>query len=82
MCERNGSADIKVSEEGGAKDAPGAGANIPLQSMVQTMVSQAVPLQPMEVSSGAEVHLQPVEKPTSEQVEAQKKACDPVRSPC
>lgn len=43
--------------EGGAEDAPGSGANIPLKSLVQTMVSQSVPLQPMEVSSGAEIHL-------------------------
>ncbi|GAB0178064.1 epimerase family protein SDR39U1 [Grus japonensis] len=42
------SADTKVSEEGGGGGAPGAGAEIPLQPLVKTMVRQAVPLQPME----------------------------------
>ncbi|GAB0185306.1 junction-mediating and -regulatory protein-like [Grus japonensis] len=42
------SADTKVSAEGGAGGAPGAGAEIPLQPMEKTMVKQAVPLQPME----------------------------------
>ena len=31
------------------------------------MVRQAVPLQPMEVHGGANIHLQPVEDPTPEQ---------------
>ncbi|GAB0210103.1 hypothetical protein GRJ2_003476100 [Grus japonensis] len=57
----------KVSEEGGG--APGARAEIPLQPMEKTMVQQAVPLQPMEVDSGADIHLQPVEDPTLEQVD-------------
>ncbi|KAK4822153.1 hypothetical protein QYF61_010414, partial [Mycteria americana] len=35
--------------------------------VVKTMVRQAVPLQPMEVHSGADIHLQPVEGPTPEQ---------------
>jgi len=55
--ERNNSADIKVSEEGGGGDAPGTRAEIPLQPMAKTMVRQAVPLQPMEVHSGADIHL-------------------------
>ncbi|KAK4809957.1 hypothetical protein QYF61_002914 [Mycteria americana] len=38
--------------------------------VVKTMVRQAVPLQPMEVHSGADIHLQPVEDPTLEQVDA------------
>ncbi|GAB0185827.1 hypothetical protein GRJ2_001048000 [Grus japonensis] len=42
------------------------------------MVRQAVPLQPMEVDGGADIHLQPVEDPTPEQVEAPKGDCDPV----
>ncbi|GAB0208407.1 mitochondrial enolase superfamily member 1 [Grus japonensis] len=68
ICERNNSADTKVSEEGGGGGAPpGAGAEIPLQPVVKTMVKQAVPLQPMEVHSGADIHLQPVEDPTPEQ---------------
>ncbi|PKU44938.1 hypothetical protein llap_4751 [Limosa lapponica baueri] len=36
--------------------------------MMKTMVRQAVPLQPMEVHSGPEIHLQPMEDPTLEQV--------------
>ena len=55
-CERNNSADPKVSEEGGRGGAPGAGAEIPLQPLEKTMVRQAVPLQLME-------------DPTSEQVD-------------
>jgi len=38
------------------------------------MVRQAVPLQSMEVHSGADIHLKPVEDPTSEQVDAWKEA--------
>ncbi|GAB0182020.1 hypothetical protein GRJ2_000667300 [Grus japonensis] len=37
--------------------------------MEKTMVRQAVPLQPMEVHGGADIHLQPVEDPTPEQEE-------------
>ncbi|GAB0204295.1 EH domain-containing protein 4 [Grus japonensis] len=33
ICERNNSADTKVSEEGGGGGAPGAGVEIPLQPM-------------------------------------------------
>ncbi|GAB0176111.1 acid sphingomyelinase-like phosphodiesterase 3b [Grus japonensis] len=47
-CERNISADNKVSEEGGAGGAPGARVKILLKSVEKTMVRQAVPLQPME----------------------------------
>ncbi|GAB0177816.1 hypothetical protein GRJ2_000246900 [Grus japonensis] len=45
------------------------------------MVRQAVPLQPMEVDGGADIHLQPMEDPTPEQVEAPEGGCDPVGSP-
>ncbi|KAK4824233.1 hypothetical protein QYF61_012207 [Mycteria americana] len=75
--------DTKISEEGGGGGAPGAGAEIPLRPLVKAMVRQAVPLQPMEVHGGAEIHLQPmevhagadihpqpVEDPTPEQVDA------------
>ena len=72
-CERNNSTDTKVSEEGGAGGAPGAGAEIPLQPVVKTMVRQAVPLQPMDVHGGADIHLQPVEDPKSEQVDARRR---------
>jgi len=36
----------------------------------QTMVRQAVPLQPMEAHGGADLHLQPREDPTLEQGDA------------
>ena len=73
ICERNHSAGTKVREEGGGGGAPGARAEIPLQPMVKTMVRQVVPLQPMEVNGGADVHLQPVEDPTPEQVDARRR---------
>jgi len=66
ICERNNSADTKVSEGGGGGGAPSSGAEIPLQPMEKTMVRQAVPLQPVEVHGGADLHLQPVEDPTAE----------------
>jgi len=40
--------------------------------MEKTMVRQAVPLQPMEVHSGADIYLQSVEHPMQEQVDAQR----------
>ncbi|GAB0179334.1 acid sphingomyelinase-like phosphodiesterase 3b [Grus japonensis] len=80
-CERNNSADTKVSEEGGGGGAPGAGAEIPLQPVEKTMVRQAVPRQPMEVHGGADSHLQPMEDPMPEQVDAPEGGCDPVGSP-
>jgi len=43
--------------------------SFPLQLMMKTMVRQAVPLQPMEVHGGADLHLQPMEG-TSHQVDA------------
>ncbi|GAB0183796.1 acid sphingomyelinase-like phosphodiesterase 3b [Grus japonensis] len=55
-CERNNSADTKVSEEGGGGGAPGSGAEIPLQPLEKTMVRQAVPLQPVDVDGGADIH--------------------------
>ncbi|GAB0207812.1 epimerase family protein SDR39U1 [Grus japonensis] len=65
-CERNNSADTKVSEEGRGGGAPGARAEIPLQSMEKTMVRQAILLQPIEDDGGADIHLQSVEDPTLE----------------
>jgi len=58
-CERNSSADMEISEEGGEGGAPGTGAEIPLQPVEKAMVRQAVPLQPMEVHGGASIYLQP-----------------------
>lgn len=37
-----------------------------------------IPLQPMEVHGGAEFHLQPVEEPMPEQVDAPKEGCKPL----
>ena len=53
-CERNNSADSKVSEEGEGRGAPGTGAEIPLQPVVKILVTQVVPLQPMEDLSGTD----------------------------
>jgi len=75
-------ADTKVSEEGGGRGAPGTRAEISLQPMMNTMVRQAVPLQPMEVHGGADIHLQPVEDPMLEQVDLPEVGYDPVESPC
>ena len=54
--ESHNSADTKVSEEEGKGGAPGAGAEIPLQPVVKTMVMQVVLLQPMEDHTGADIH--------------------------
>ncbi|GAB0189819.1 AN1-type zinc finger protein 5-like [Grus japonensis] len=48
--------------------------------MEKTMVRQAVLLQAMEVHGGADIHLQPVQDPMPEQVEAPKGRCDPMGS--
>jgi len=68
-CKRNNSADTKVSEEGGGGSVPVAEAEIPLQPMEKTMVRQAIPLQPMEVHGGADIHLLPLEDPRLEPVD-------------
>ncbi|GAB0182113.1 RIMS-binding protein 3A-like [Grus japonensis] len=70
---RNNSTDIKVSEKGRGGGARGTEAEIPLQPMEKTMVKQAVPLQPMEDDGGADIHLQPVEDPMLEQVDARRR---------
>jgi len=56
ICETNNSADTKVSKEGGGRGVPGTGAEISLQPVVKTMVTQVVPLQSMEAHGGADVH--------------------------
>ncbi|OPJ90339.1 hypothetical protein AV530_009074 [Patagioenas fasciata monilis] len=63
----------QVSEEGGGEGAPGARAKVTLEPMVKIMVRPAVPLKFMEVHSGAGIHLQPMEDPTLEQVDAQRR---------
>jgi len=77
--EGNNSADTKGSGEGGAGGAPDAGADF-LQPMEKIMVRQAVPLQSMEVHSGADLHWQPREESMPEQGGG-KRGCDPVGSP-
>jgi len=61
---------VKKEGRGGA---PGTRAEVPLQPVEKTMVSQAVPLHPIEVHGGANLHLQPVEDPVPEQVDAQRR---------
>ncbi|TRZ07556.1 hypothetical protein HGM15179_019552 [Zosterops borbonicus] len=58
----NSYAYTKVCEEGGGGGASGVRAEIPLQSVVRTMVKQAVPLQLMEDHGDADIHLQPMEE--------------------
>jgi len=58
QCERNNSADTKVKEEGAGGGAPGAGEeSLPLQLVMKAMVRQVVPLQPMQVHGGTDIHL-------------------------
>ena len=63
LCERNNSADTKVSEEGEGRRCSRH------QSRDSTAAHGAVPgeagcaLQPMEVRGGADLHLQPMETP-------------------
>ena len=42
---------------------------------------QAVPLQPMEVNGGADIHLQPMEDPMPEQVAGPREGHDSVGKP-
>jgi len=82
LNERNNCADTKVSEEGGGGGAPEARAEIfPLQLVMKTMVRQVVPLQPMEVHSGADIHLQPMEGTPRRSRWMPEGGCDPVGSP-
>jgi len=55
-CERNNSADTNVSEDGGGGGDARA-ETFPLQPVMKTTVRQVVPLQLMEVHSGADLHL-------------------------
>ena len=71
-CDRTSPADTKV-KEGGGGGAPGARAEIPLQPVVKTLVRQAVALQSRGVHGGADLHLQPGEDPTPEQVGSQRR---------
>jgi len=65
-CERNNSADAKVSQAGGGGGGPDARAeSLPFQLVMKTMVRQVVPLQSMEVHGGAACR----RDPTLEQVD-------------
>ena len=80
ICERNNSADTKVSEEGGGGDAPGPTAEITLQTMEKTVLGQAVPLQPIEVHGGADLHLQTMEGTPCQRRWVPEGSCDTVKS--
>jgi len=83
VCKRNSPVDRKISEEGGGGGgAPGDGAEIHLPPVEKIMVRQAVPMQPVEVYSGENIHLQPIEDPTSEKVHVPEGGCDPMGSQC
>ncbi|KAJ7404972.1 hypothetical protein WISP_142299 [Willisornis vidua] len=66
----------KISEDGwrGGRDSTAA--------HLEDHGEAAVPLQPMEVHSGAEIYLQPLKYPTTKQVDVPKGGCDPLESPC
>jgi len=64
------SADTKVNKEGGRGGVPGTGDEISLQPMEKTTVRQPMLLQPTEVHSGADIHLQSMEDTTPKQVDA------------
>lgn len=70
MHERNNPADTQVIEQRHRGGDPDTGATIPPQPGVKTTVKQAVPLKPTEVWGRADIHLQPVEEPTLENVGA------------
>ena len=80
---RNIPVSTRVSERGRGGGAPGTGAEIPLQPVVKTMVSQAVPLQPMEWRSMVEQisTCSPWRIPHQSRW-MPKGGCDPMESPC
>ncbi|KAJ7415201.1 protein pxr1-like [Pitangus sulphuratus] len=81
VCEKNNFADSNVDGEGGRGGAAAARGGILLQPVVKTMVRQAVSLKPMEVHSGAKIHLQPVEDPSLKQVDVPEGGSDLVGEP-
>ncbi|KAJ7402753.1 hypothetical protein BTVI_83621 [Pitangus sulphuratus] len=70
ICERNSREDTKVNTEVGGEGAPDARAKMSMQPVVHSMRSQVVPLQPVEGHGGTEIHLQSLDNPTLEQVDA------------
>lgn len=70
ICGRNSPADTEVSVEGGRGVAPGPRAEILLQPVGKSTVSQGCcALQPMGEHSGAEIHLQPLGESALKQVD-------------
>jgi len=67
MCERNNSADTKLSEEGGGEGAPGTRAEVPLQPVDNTNLRQS-PCSPWGPQWS-----RPMEDPTQKQVNAQRR---------
>ena len=65
------SKSVKKEGGGGARDA--GAESLPLHLVMKTMVRMAVPLQTIEVHGGPDIHLQPMEDPTSEQTDSQRK---------
>ncbi|GAB0208778.1 AN1-type zinc finger protein 5-like [Grus japonensis] len=57
------------------------GALLPAGAKPRQMVTQVFPLQSLEVNGGVDIHLQPMEDHTPEQVDAPEGGCDPVESP-
>ncbi|OPJ71307.1 hypothetical protein AV530_018619 [Patagioenas fasciata monilis] len=73
---------MSVKKEGEEVLHTQEGAEIPLQPMVKTMIKQVVLLQPTEVHSGVDIHLQPVEDLMLEQMDEPEGGCDAMESPC
>ncbi|KAJ7419650.1 protein pxr1-like [Pitangus sulphuratus] len=69
-----------VKDEGEGDD-PGIGVEILLQPMVKTIGRQAVPLQPLKVHGGVDIHLQPMDRAHAGAGGCLKKGCDPMGSP-
>jgi len=65
-----------VKEGGGARDARAE--SLHLQLIMKTMVRQVVPLQPMEVHAGEDLHLQPTEGTPCCSRGMPEGGCDPV----
>lgn len=63
-----GTTDIKVVEEAKGGCAPGTRAVSPA-AHGEDHSEAAVPLHPMEVCTGSDIHLQPMEDPMLEQVD-------------
>ena len=67
--ERNNSAGTEDSKEGGGDEVLQVHVWLMTQVVPDELVMQLVPLQPMEVKGGADIHLQPMEKAMPQQVD-------------